>query len=253
MKSTKTKNHLAAVFFSAAVSCLPSFTSGGWARSESFTAPASAAISRPSPNPGEEASYPETLHGRLELAKAGLDIRVLETALKGFDRLSRMGKVSEDSILVIADFSKSSKEKRLYVIDLKQQRLVYRSLVAHGRNSGAEFANRFSNKPSSNMSSLGFYLTRGTYNGSNGYSLVLDGCEKGINDKARERAIVMHAADYANEEVVGGKGYLGRSFGCPALPEKMNRKVIDRIKGGNVLFIYHPQSGYLDNSPLLNG
>jgi hypothetical protein len=206
-------------------------------------------------NPGDGASlsYPELLHGRLELAKAGLDLKVLETALKGYDRLSRMGMVSRDSILAIADFGKSSREKRLFVIDLKKQKLVYQSLVAHGRNSGGEFANRFSNKPSSNMSSLGFYVTRGTYMGSNGYSLVLDGCEKGINDKAKDRAIVMHAAEYANEQVVAGKGYLGRSFGCPALPEKMNRKVIDRIKDGNVLFIYHPEAGYLDKSPLLNG
>jgi hypothetical protein len=255
LKTTKMKNRLLGMAVAAVIALLPAFTSGTLARNEPGRTIAKIPNTAATNDPAKDvnASFPEMLHARLELSKAGLDLEVLEMALKGYDRLSRSGATSKDSILAIADFGKSSGTKRLFVIDLRNQRLVYQTHVAHGRNSGGEYANRFSNKPSSNMSSLGFYVTRGTYMGSNGYSLVLDGCEKGINDKARERAIVMHPADYANEEVLRGKGYLGRSFGCPALPEKISRKVIDRIKGGNVLFIYHPESGYSRMSSLLNG
>lgn len=246
--------HLNKIALFLAVAAVPVSISGTLARSLPFKPISSAfvAMADEGPGDGSSVSFTEALHSQLELAKAGLGMEPLELALKGFERLSESGAIGRDSILAIADFGKSSGEKRLFVIDLKKRKLVYKTYVAHGRNSGGEYANRFSNKPSSNMSSLGFFVTKGTYMGSNGYSLVLDGCEKGINDKARDRAIVMHAADYANEEVVKGRGYLGRSFGCPALPEKMNRKIIDRIKGGNVLFIYHPGSGYLQDSKLIN-
>jgi hypothetical protein len=141
----------------------------------------------------------------------------------------------------------------LYVIDLKNQDVVFNTVVAHGRNSGGEYARSFSNKPSSNKSSLGFYITEGTYNGGNGYSLKLQGAENGINDKALARAIVMHGADYANEDIIGSKGYLGRSFGCPAVPQKYHKKIIDTIKDGNCLFVYYPDQTYLKKSKLLNG
>lgn len=197
-------------------------------------------------------SYSEFIYERSGLSNYGLDLEVFELALKGFDHLVSKGKVSNDSVLTIVDFSKSSRKKRLFVIDLKKQHVVYHSLVAHGKNSGREYANSFSNTPSSHKSSLGFYITRGTYQGSNGYSMQLDGCEKGINDKALSRAIVMHAAAYANENVVQN-GVLGRSFGCPAVPEKMNKKIIDKIKGGNVMFLYFPDNQYLKKSEILNG
>jgi hypothetical protein len=103
------------------------------------------------------------------------------------------------------------------------------------------------------MSSLGFYVTRKTYQGSNGYSLQLDGCEKGVNDKALSRAIVMHAAAYANEHIAKGRGYIGRSFGCPAVPAPLHRPIIDKLKDGNVLFMYYPDRNYLANSTLING
>ena len=197
-------------------------------------------------------TYPESIYERSGLSNYGLDFEVFELALKGFDHLVSKGKASQDSVLTIVDFSKSSRKKRLFVIDLKKQDVVYHSLVAHGKNSGMEYANSFSNTPSSNKSSLGFFITRGTYQGSNGYSMQLDGCEKGINDKALSRAIVMHAAAYANENVVQN-GVLGRSFGCPAVPEKMNKKIIDKIKGGNVMFLYFPDNQYLKKSEILNG
>lgn len=120
----------------------------------------------------------------------------------------------------------------MFVVDLKAQKLLISSIVSHGRNSGSEFARNFSNRPESHQSSLGFYVTGSTYRGSNGYSLILEGLEKGFNDRAKERAIVMHGADYASEQVIKKKGYLGRSYGCPALPKTINKKTIETIKGG---------------------
>ncbi len=197
-------------------------------------------------------SYAESIYERSDLSNYGLDFEVFDLALKGFDRLATKWLLNNDSVLTVVDFSKSSRQKRLFVIDLRKKQVVYHSLVAHGKNSGMEYANSFSNTPSSHKSSLGFYITRGTYQGSNGYSLQLDGCEKGINDKALSRAIVMHAAAYANENVVQN-GFLGRSYGCPAVPEKMNKKIIDKIKGGNVMFLYFPDNQYLKKSEILNG
>jgi hypothetical protein len=187
------------------------------------------------------------------LDATGLPYDAFEKAIKGFSKLREKNLVSEDSVLTIVDFTKSSKEKRLYVIDLKNQDILFQTVVAHGRNSGQEYARSFSNKPSSNKSSLGFYVTQGTYMGSNGYSLKLQGTETGINDMALARAIVMHGADYANENVINNKGYLGRSFGCPALPQKLNKKIIDKIKNGNALFVYYPDPTYIKKSKLLNG
>lgn len=186
------------------------------------------------------------------LGDKGLPFDAFLSAMKGFSRLREKNLVGEDSILTIVDFSKSSKEKRLYVVDLKNQDILFHTLVAHGRNSGQEFARSFSNKPSSNKSSLGFYITQGTYKGSNGYSLRLQGTETGINDMALPRAIVMHGADYANESVIDSKGYLGRSYGCPAIPQKLTRPIIDRIKNGNAIFIYYPDPSYMKRSKLLN-
>ena len=198
-------------------------------------------------------SISEQIYNNMGLASFGLPRIAFSMAIKGFSKLREKGLVGADSIITIIDFSKSSKRKRLYVIDLKNQDIVFNTVVAHGRNSGGEYAKSFSNKPSSNKSSLGFYITEGTYNGGNGYSLKLQGAETGINDKALARAIVMHGADYANEEVIGKKGYLGRSYGCPAVPQKLNKKIIDTIKEGNCLFVYYPDQTYLKKSKLLNG
>jgi hypothetical protein len=193
------------------------------------------------------------IYDELNLGKAGLELNVFEMALKGFDKLSSTGQTGQDSVLAIADFTKPSGAKRLFVIDLKDRKLVYHTYVSHGKNSGLQYATRFSNSPQSHMSSLGFYLTRKTYNGSNGYSLQLDGCEKGVNDKAFSRAIVMHAANYANEQIAKGRGYIGRSFGCPAVPTALHKPIIDKLKDGNVLFIYYPDRKYLEQSQLING
>ncbi|MDR1755672.1 MAG: murein L,D-transpeptidase catalytic domain family protein [Culturomica sp.] len=155
-------------------------------------------------------------------------------AMEGYRRIP--GRKKE--VLTIIDYSKPSDRKRLFVLDLKKRELVYASYVAHGRNSGNRYATSFSNVNGSYKSSLGFYKTENTYRGKNGYSLVLDGLEKGINDHAKERAIVIHGADYADPAVLKSTGRLGRSLGCPALPREVNREIIDYIKEGSLLYIY---------------
>lgn len=141
-------------------------------------------------------------------------------------------------LLAVIDFTKPSAEERLCVVDLKHRKVLFRSHVAHGRGSGENYATAFSNEPGSFKSALGFYRTGSAYTGRNGYSLRLDGLEKGVNDRARERAIVMHGAAYADPGVLRSQKRLGRSLGCPALPPALSRKIIDAIKGGTLLYIY---------------
>lgn len=168
-------------------------------------------------------------------------------AVAGYRKISARRR----EVLTLIDFSKPSTEKRLFVFDMKRGRMLYSSVVSHGKNSGGNYARSFSNEAGSYKSSLGFYLTSSTYQGGNGYSLLLDGLEKGINDRARERAIVVHGAAYANPSVAQG-GRLGRSFGCPALPVALARPVIDAIKGGSVMFIYAESPEYLSRSSILS-
>ncbi len=171
-------------------------------------------------------------------------------------RLAMMGyeKITERkrNVLTLIDFSKPSTEERLYVFDMDKHELLFSSVVAHGRNSGDNYARSFSNENGSHKSSLGFYLTGCTYQGSNGYSLRLNGLEKGINDRAYERAVVVHGADYANPSRIAKGGRLGRSWGCPALPTAITRKVIDAIKDGSVMYIYAESAQYLANSSILS-
>ncbi|NDW13612.1 hypothetical protein D0T50_12025 [Bacteroides sp. 214] len=170
-----------------------------------------------------------------------------EQAMIGYKKICEKKK----EILTLIDFSKPSSEERLYVFDVKQKKVLYTSIVSHGRNSGSLYATSFSNKSGSFKSSLGFYLTMNTYNGKNGYSLVLEGLEKGINDKARERAIVMHGASYSDPSVISSSGRLGRSLGCPALPLKVCKKIINEIKDGSLLYIYADNNDYLTQSSIL--
>ena len=196
-------------------------------------------------------SVSEQIYNNMGLEETGLSRKAFMMAVKGFSKMREKGLISVDSILTIIDFTKSSREKRLYVLDLKSQEILFQTVVAHGKKSGGEFARSFSNKPSSRKSSLGFYITENTYLGSNGYSLKLKGAEKGINDKAMARAIVMHGADYANEDAINNKTYLGRSYGCPAIPQNLHKEIIDTIKEGNCIFVYYPDQNYLKKSNLL--
>lgn len=160
-------------------------------------------------------------------------------ALEGFYSLKAKGIVSKD-ILTLVDFSLSSNKKRLWVIDLSTNTILFNSLVAHGKNTGEEFANTFSNKAESFKSSLGFYVTGEIYTGKHGKSLKLDGQEKGLNDNARNRAVVMHGADYVSEDFIRNHHRLGRSQGCPAIPVELTDDIINTIKDKSCLYIYHP-------------
>jgi len=157
-----------------------------------------------------------------------------------------------NSIVTLIDFSKPSTEKRFYVFDIQQKQLLFSSYVSHGKNSGENYAVSFSNKSGSYKSSLGFYLTEHTYYGRNGYSLILNGLEKGINDHARARAIVIHGASYSDPSVIARTGRLGRSYGCPALPESVSKLIIDTIKDGSLLFIYANNQDYRNQSGFLS-
>jgi hypothetical protein len=190
------------------------------------------------------------LYEKMRLNEIGLDEHAFDLAYRGFQALETKGMVRKD-LLTIADFSKPSTEERLFVIDLSQKKVLIKSLVAHGKNSGTVFANDFSNIPESNKSSLGFYLTLGTYKGTNGYSLQLKGLEKGINDLAYDRAIVVHGADYVSSMRIRKYGYIGRSLGCPAVPLAKTNQIINTIKNGSVLFIYHPGTNYIKKSTIL--
>lgn len=160
-------------------------------------------------------------------------------ALKGFYSLKEKGLIKKN-ILTVVDFSLSSNMKRLWVIDLSTNVILFQSLVAHGRNTGEEFANNFSNTAESFKSSLGFYSTGEVYNGKHGVSLKLDGLDKGLNDRARQRAVVIHGADYVSESFIKNHKRLGRSQGCPAVPVELASEIISIIKDQSCLFIYHP-------------
>ena len=171
--------------------------------------------------------------------------------MAGYKFLLAAGKINNSEVLTIADFSKPSCKKRLFVIDVKNEKLLFNTYVAHGRNSGREVATTFSNDAESFKSSLGFFVTGDTYNGKHGFSLRLLGEEKGINDNANNRAIVMHSAAYVSEDAIRMQGYAGRSLGCPALPVEMNKPIIEKIKNGSCLYLYSPDRYYAAHSTVL--
>ena len=178
-----------------------------------------------------------------------LSYTAFQTALKGFISLQSKNQLNNEQYLTIIDMSISANKNRFFLIDLNNKSIIHKSIVAHGRNSGGEFAKIFSNKIGSFKSSIGFYKTAETYNGKHGLSLRLDGLENS-NSNARKRAIVIHAADYVSDVFINKNGRLGRSLGCPSLPLKNYSKIIDNIKNGSVLFIYYPNQEYLQSSKL---
>jgi hypothetical protein len=177
---------------------------------------------------------------------------IFQRAFAGYLALQQSGKLSSKKILTIMDFRKSANEKRMWIIDLEKRKVLFHSLAAHGRNTGNLFAKKFSNTPNSNQSSLGFYVTGQKYIGKHGISLKLHGVEKGINDLAEARAIVMHGANYVSESYIKKYGRLGRSFGCPAVPMGLHKEIIPLLAGGTCLFIFYPDAQYLADSKFNN-
>jgi L,D-transpeptidase catalytic domain len=190
------------------------------------------------------------LYESMHLENYGLEMDAFQYAVTGYNYL-RSKKIINTTILSIVDFTKASTKKRLYVLDMKNKKVLYHTLVAHGQASGQDMATSFSNVPESLQSSLGFYKTANTYDGKNGFSLVLQGLENGVNNNAEGRSIVMHGAPYVSQEYINETGSLGRSWGCPAVSEKLAKPIIGKIKGGSCLFVYSANKQYLKTSKFL--
>jgi len=191
--------------------------------------------------------------GRPASELGGIAPDVLSLALHAVQCGVASGDLQAPPTLTVIDYSRPSVEPRLWVYDLKTGKLLFKELVAHGRNTGENMATRFSDGMNSHQSSLGLFVTSDTYVGNNGYSLRLEGLEPGVNARARERAIVMHGAPYVDAKLAASQGRLGRSWGCPALREAVARDVINTIRGGGVIFSYYPDEHWLKTSRFLNG
>jgi len=175
-----------------------------------------------------------------------LDFNVFKSAMDGYNSIEAPNK----KLLSIIDYSKPSTEKRFFIIDLENHKLLYNTLVAHGKRSGYVNATKFSNRIGSHKSSLGFFKTGNSYYGKRGYSLQLEGLEKGINDNARSRGIVIHGANYVDEGITNGNGVIGRSWGCPSVSKKISKKIINLLKGGSLLYIYADDETYKEKSAM---
>jgi hypothetical protein len=173
---------------------------------------------------------------------------IFNRAILGYRKIDNLKK---KNIITIIDYSKPSTEKRFFVIDIEKRKLLYKSYVAHGKNSGENYAKSFSNESQSLKSPLGFFITAETYSGNNGYSLRIDGLERNINDNARNREIVIHGAEYVSVEFIERYGRLGRSWGCPALPVEVSKEIIDLISDGSCLYIYGKDKSYKQDSDFI--
>lgn len=193
----------------------------------------------------------EMLYKDIEIGSYSLpDLNTFMKAFEGYSVLESQGKI-KNHILTIVDFSLSSVKERMWVIDMEQKRVILQTLVSHGIKSGTAYAKFFSNQNESFKSSLGFFITGETYQGKHGLSLKLDGQEYGLNDKARERAVVIHGASYVSKALAQKQGYIGRSQGCPAVAPEVAPSLIQKIKNQSVLFIYHPSRKYVNKSKLV--
>jgi hypothetical protein len=194
-----------------------------------------------------------SIYTDMNLRKSGLNQRAFEYAWRGYHNLLKKGILAKTNVLSICDFTQSSRSRRLYIIDVQNKKLLINTYVAHGMNSGVDYATSFSNQAESFKTSLGFYMTKKAYVGRNGLSLRIAGLEKGYNDLAAKRNIVIHGADYIGTEYLKANGEMGRSLGCTAVPKQINNKIIHTIKNGSAWFIYYPAKKYLNDSAVING
>ncbi len=216
-----------------------------------FEAPKDSASVKATANYSATQLFDQYVHSSFEkagLAASGLDSNVFRKALVGYYNLKKTNLVSPiRQILTIIDFSRKSSQKRLWIVDLASNKLLFNTLVAHGQGSGGDMATSFSNLENSHQSSLGFYITSETYFGKHGFSMKLEGMDKGFNTNARDRAVVVHGADYVSQSFINKTGRLGRSHGCPALPVELTKTIINTIKGQTCLFINGPSEKYNSN------
>ena len=243
---------LVALAFLAPVNVLKAGEGDG-PRGHKHTLGVKASISKASAKAAAFAEEVTALYEQINLKEAGLTKKAFEYALKGYYYMLEHHWLSKTNIISICDLSQSSRNKRLYVLDLEQKTVLVNTYVAHGRNSGLEYARSFSNNPSSHKTSLGFYVTQETYFGANGLSLKIRGMENGFNDRATGRNIVVHGSEYVGPDFLQMNGVSGRSYGCPAIPAAESPEIIDLIKEGSCLFIYHPTKRYIMRSKILNG
>lgn len=192
------------------------------------------------------------LYNELNAAQYTLSFTAFRYAYIGYQTMKKQHRLNNKELFSIIDFTKDCNSKRFYTIDLEKMKIVYYTYVAHGKKSGERMATSFSDAVESNKSSIGFYITGNTYNGGNGYSLILHGDEKGYNSNLAKRSVVVHAADYANEDYIARNGRMGRSLGCPALPENIYKQVIETIKEKTMIFAYYNDAKYLKTSKYLN-
>ena len=192
------------------------------------------------------------LYNELNAAQYDLSFTAFRYAYIGYQTMKKQHRLNNKELFSIIDFTKDCNSKRFYTIDLEKMKIVYYTYVAHGKKSGERMATSFSDAVESNKSSIGFYVTGNTYNGGNGYSLILHGDEKGYNSNLAKRSVVVHAADYANEDYIARNGRMGRSLGCPALPENIYKQVIETIKEKTMIFAYYNDAKYLKTSKYLN-
>ncbi|MDB6163071.1 MAG: L,D-transpeptidase catalytic domain protein [Xanthomonadaceae bacterium] len=201
---------------------------------------------------GHDDVHDPALFHRLSAAAPSVDPAVLNLALRARTCAIRRGAATADSRLAVIDYTRPSTQRRLWVFDMQQVRLLFDEYVAHGRGSGEDLARTFSNVDGSLQSSLGLFTTAETYEGDNGYSLRMDGLEPGVNDHARSRALVIHGAWYVDPLLALKQGRLGRSYGCPAVRPQVAHAVIDSLKQGQLLFAYYPDRAWLANSHFLD-
>ena len=180
-----------------------------------------------------------------------MSYRLFKKAVIGYYNMKRENLLS-GHLLTVIDFRQASNQERLYIIDMEERKLIRRSLVAHGKNSGGKYPVSFSNTPESNKSSIGFYVTAETYYGENGLSLKIDGKDFPFNTNVRKRHIVIHGSDYVSQEEIEKQGFIGQSEGCPALPWNNYKEIINTIKGGHCLFIYSSDPLYQNYSAFMN-
>jgi hypothetical protein len=197
--------------------------------------------------------YISDVYAQIDFGKGSrLAAEVFNKAMHGYLNLKEAGKLGDKQMLTVADFTESSTQNRLWIFDLKNNKVVYNTYVAHGQGSGMDYATSFSNTDGTHASSLGFFVTGDTYTGQHGNSLRLNGVDRGFNDAALDRGIVVHAADYVSKGCIASQGRLGRSWGCPAVAPELAQPIINTIKGGTCLFIYYPQASYMKTAYWMN-
>ncbi len=200
-------------------------------------------------------NYISRTYKRIDFSKCStkLSYEVFNKAMHGYLNIKDAGKLNADNdILTVCDLSRSSNVERMWVIDLRMHKVLFNTYVAHGHGSGEEFATAFSNNNNSHQSSMGFYVTADTYMGEHGLSLHLNGIDNGYNDAAYDRGIVVHGADYVCKKFAESNNYIGRSWGCPAVPSRLSTPIINAIKDGTCLFIFYPEKTYLKTAYWLN-